>query len=106
METEERLCDLCPWSGKPAFRIISDCEERFNVCVDCYVRIIEEVFEKLVEDEHKRGKLILEQYKRAEELNKRLEWDFDRPALIDCRMPSDEEFLPEHLQGFMRLKQR
>jgi hypothetical protein len=64
------------------------------------------ILDALVEDEHKRGKLILEQYKRAEELNKRLEWDFDRPALIDCRMPSDEEFLPEHLQGFMRLKQR
>lgn len=106
METEERPCDLCPWSGNQVFTIISHSEESFNVCVDCYVKIIEEIFEKLVEDEHERGKLILEQYKTAEELNKRLEWDFDRPALIDCRTPSDEEFLPEHLQGLIRFKQR
>ena len=43
---------------------------------------------------------------KLEELSKRLEWDFDRPALIDCRMPFDEEFLPEHPQGLMRFKDR
>jgi len=106
METEERPCNLCHWIDKPAFRTILWGEEGVNVCIDCYVKMVEEILDALVEDEHERGKLILEQYKRAEELNKRLEWDFDRPALIDCRTLSDEEFLPEHLQGLMRFKQR
>ncbi len=106
METEERPCNLCQQIDKPALRTILWGEEEVNVCIDCYVKMVEEILDALVEDEHERGKLILEQYKRAEELNKRLEWDFDRPALIDCRTPSDEELLPEHLQGLMRFKQR
>jgi len=106
METEERPCNLCHWIDKPAFRTILWGEEGGNVCIDCYVKMLEEILDALVKDEHERGKLILEEYKRAEELNKRLEWDFDRPALVDCRIPSDEQFLPEHLQGLMRFKQR
>jgi len=106
METEERPCDLCPWSGQPIYKTIYRDEQKFNVCIDCYMKTIEEVFKNLVEDEHERGKLIIRELRRTKKLNKRLEWDIDRPPLIDNRPPSEGEYFLENYQGLMELKNR
>ena len=83
MDTEQRSCELCYWTGKQAHKSISHGEQSFNVCVDCYVKLVEQILEALVEDKQERRKLLIRVFKETEELNKRLEWDFDRPALID-----------------------
>ena len=88
METEDQPCDLCYWTGKLKYKNISHNEESFNVCVDCYVKIVEEILEALVQDEDEREELMIQEFKKTEELNKRLEWDFERPALIDSRLLS------------------
>lgn len=106
MEPEEGPCDLCPWSGQSTYKIICHDEQRFNVCIDCYAKIIEEILEKLVEDEHERRKLIIQEFKQTKKLNKRLEWDIDRPPLIDNRPSSYGHHVPETYQGLMELKNR
>jgi hypothetical protein len=106
METEEWPCDLCTWSGESIYKTICYNEQRFNVCIDCYVKIIEEILEKSVEDEHERGKLIIQEFKLTKKLNKRIEWDIDRPPLIDNRPPSNGHYFPENYQGLMELKNR
>ena len=106
METKERSCDLCSWSHKPARKTISLSEKTFNVCVDCYVKIIEEVLYKFVEDEHERVKLIIQEFRKAQELNRRLEWDFERPPLIDSGPLSYDDYFPEVYQGLIEFKHR
>ena len=106
METEEQSCDLCYWTGKPAWKTLSPGEESFNICVDCYMKIIEEILEKLVGDEHERGSLIIQEFKKTKELNRRLEWDFDRPPLIDSGPLSYEDYFPEDYQGLIEFKRR
>jgi len=46
METEERPCNLCHWIDKPAFRTILWGEEGGNVCIDCYVKMLEEILRR------------------------------------------------------------
>ena len=106
METEERCCDLCYWSHKPARKTISLSEETFDVCIECYVRIIEEILDKLVEDEHERGILIIQEFEKVQELNRRLEWDFERPPLIDSGPLSYDDYFPEVYQGLIEFKRR
>ena len=105
METKERSCDLCYWSHKPARKTILLSEETFDVCIDCYVRIIERILDKLVEDEQERVKLIIQEFRKAQELNRRLEWDFERPPLIDSA-PSCGDYFPEVYEGLIEFKQR
>ena len=106
METEELSCDLCCWSHKPARKTIPLSEETLNVCVDCYVKIIEEILDKLVEDEDERERLIIQEFEKVKELNRRLEWDFERPPLIDSGRLSYDDYFPEAYQGLIEFKRR
>ena len=106
MEAKGRSCDLCYWSQKPARKKISFSEETFDVCLDCYVKIIEEILDKLVKDEHERVKLIVRQFRKVQELNRRLEWDFERPPLIDSGPLSYDDYFPEVYQGLIEFKHR
>ena len=83
MEMGEQTCYLCDWRGELPLKNISHGEKSFDVCIDCYVKMVEGILEALVQDGHQRGKLMIQEFKKTEELNKRLEWDFDRPPLID-----------------------
>lgn len=104
METKERSCDLCYWSHKPARKTISLGEKTFHVCVDCYVKIIERILDKLVEDQDERVKLIIQEFRKGQELNRRLEWDFERPPLIDSGPLSYDDYFPELYQGLIEFK--
>lgn len=105
MERDDRSCDLCPWADRPWYRTILLGARKFYVCIDCYVKMIEAILDALVPDEHKRGRLILGEYNKALKLNERLEWDFERPSLIDCGRPPANELQPEHPQGLITMEE-